>query len=268
MKFQLIKNDELKCELSYIQLDGDIWFRGQSVAKAIGYSKTNTAKAVQMHVDDDDRRRFDSLCNTSKMEVLQNPPKQGRSPIMINESGMYSLIIASKHPKAKKFRRWLTSEVLPSIRKTGKYDIRQSLDPLADRRLTLEERKHELEELKMFKEMCNEFGDDVRVAAAAKDAILQKLTGQKTITNGDDVYSMDISEIAKKCFSVNLNHVQKIKLGKFLKKEFEEVFPGVEIKKSKRWVNGSMRDVRSYPKEYEEWIIDTLNEHGDDFINY
>ena len=83
-------------------------FVGKDVATALGYS--NSQKAIRDHVDDDDKltERF----------VLSG---QIRSVIIINESGLYSLILSSKLPQAKAFKRWVTSEVLPQIRRTGGY---------------------------------------------------------------------------------------------------------------------------------------------------
>ncbi len=83
-------------------------FVGKDVATALGYS--NSQKAIRDHVDDDDKltERF----------VLSG---QGRSVIIINESGLYSLILSSKLSQAKAFKRWVTSEVLPQIRQTGGY---------------------------------------------------------------------------------------------------------------------------------------------------
>ena len=83
-------------------------FVGSDVAKALGY--TNTPKAIRDHVDDDDKltERF----------VLSG---QVRSVIIINESGLYALILSSKLPQAKAFKRWVTAEVLPQIRQTGGY---------------------------------------------------------------------------------------------------------------------------------------------------
>lgn len=88
--------------------DGEPWFVGKDVAEILGYS--NTPKAIRDHVDGDDKltERF----------VLSG---QNREAIVINESGLYSLILGSKLPKAKTFKRWVTSEVLPTIRKTGGY---------------------------------------------------------------------------------------------------------------------------------------------------
>ncbi len=92
------------------QVNNQIMFVGKDVATALGYS--NSQKAIRDHVDDDDKltERF----------VLSG---QIRSVIIINESGLYSLILSSKLPQAKAFKRWVTSEVLPTIRKTGKYQL-------------------------------------------------------------------------------------------------------------------------------------------------
>ena len=106
------------------------WFVGIDVAKALGYS--NNAKAMMEHVDDDDKLSVKRKGNTAIFQSSQNgkfsasldtigftvPP---RGLTVINESGMYSLILSSKLPSAKRFKHWITSEVLPSIRKTGGY---------------------------------------------------------------------------------------------------------------------------------------------------
>ena len=89
-------------------IDGEPWFVGKDIAIALGYS--NTKDAVNRHVDNDDRGRS---CFTT--------PSGTQELTVINESGLYSLILSSKLPTAKVFKRWVTSEVLPSIRKTGGY---------------------------------------------------------------------------------------------------------------------------------------------------
>ena len=88
--------------------DGEPWFVGKDVAEILGYS--NTPKAIRDHVDGDDK--------LTERLVLSG---QNREAIVINESGLYSLILGSKLPKAKTFKRWVTSEVLPTIRKTCGY---------------------------------------------------------------------------------------------------------------------------------------------------
>lgn len=88
--------------------DGEPWFVGKDVAEILGYK--NTSKALADHVDTEDKLNNDSLSSLGQ-----------RGGWIINESGLYSLIISSKKPEAKAFKRWITSNVLPTIRKTGGY---------------------------------------------------------------------------------------------------------------------------------------------------
>lgn len=98
-----------------VEIDGEPWFVGKDVATALGYA--NTADAIQKHVDNDD-----------KLESQIAISGQNRKIIVINESGLYSLVLSSKLPSAKKFKKWVTSEVLPSIRKHGMYAEKELLD--------------------------------------------------------------------------------------------------------------------------------------------
>lgn len=98
-------------ELRTVEISGEPWFVGKDVAEALGYS--NTSKAIITHVADEDKI-IKMLPNS------QNGKTVGKTYI-INESGLYSLILSSKLPSAKEFKHWVTSEVLPSIRKTGGY---------------------------------------------------------------------------------------------------------------------------------------------------
>lgn len=91
-----------------VEQGGEPWFIGKDVAEILGYS--NTPKAIRDHVDDEDK--------LAERIVLSG---QNREVAIINESGLYSLILSSKMPKAKEFKRWVTAEVLPAIRKTGGY---------------------------------------------------------------------------------------------------------------------------------------------------
>ena len=92
-----------------VEKDENIWFVGKDVAEALGYART--ADAVKAHIDADDK----GVC------VLPTPGGRQETTI-INESGLYSLVLSSKLPYAKAFKRWITSEVIPSIRKTGSYN--------------------------------------------------------------------------------------------------------------------------------------------------
>ena len=92
--------------------NGEPWFVGKDVAEILEY--TNTTKAILTHVDDEDKKIL-----TSQNGTLENIPNRGLT--IINESGLYALIFSSKMKKAKEFKRWVTSEVLPAIRKHGAY---------------------------------------------------------------------------------------------------------------------------------------------------
>lgn len=94
-----------------LTIDGEPWFVGKDVAEILGYS--NTRDALLKHIEEEDRAT-----------VAIHDGSQNRNVTIINESGLYSLILSSKLPSAKKFKHWVTNEVLPSIRKTGKYEIK------------------------------------------------------------------------------------------------------------------------------------------------
>ena len=105
-------------EISVITCKNDIWFRGKDIAKALGYSIP--CKAIREHVDPEDRSSLECLTKGGlKRTPLKNEQK---SVIFVNESGFYSLILQSKLESTKAFKRWVTKDVLPSIRRTGRYD--------------------------------------------------------------------------------------------------------------------------------------------------
>ena len=103
-----IFTSEVFGEIRTCQVNNQIMFVGKDVATALGY--TDPQKALKMHVDNDDK--------LTRQIVVSG---QGRRTYIINESGLYSLILSSKLPQAKAFKRWVTAEVLPQIRKTGGY---------------------------------------------------------------------------------------------------------------------------------------------------
>ena len=108
-------------ELSVIKRQDDIWFRGKTIAGILGYS--NPLKAIRKHVDSEDEREISELETKSRGAQNGHPFKnRQRGTIYVNESGVYCLILRSKLESARIFKRWVTKEVLPSIRKTGKYD--------------------------------------------------------------------------------------------------------------------------------------------------
>ena len=133
-------------EIRTLKIDGEPWFVGKDIAISLGY--TNPAKALRDHVDSDDITVNDSFTVNGT---------QGK---LINESGMYSLILSSKLPSAKAFKHWVTAEVLPSIRRNGAYltaemlhktmsdprELAKLLNTLADE----QEKRQKLEEENAF----------------------------------------------------------------------------------------------------------------------
>lgn len=108
-KLQIFSNPEFG-KLRMMEVDGQPWLVGKDVAEALGYS--NPRKALADHVDEEDKT--DGV-------TIRDSIGRDQNPVIINESGLYSLVLSSKLPGAKRFKRWVTSEVLPSIRKHGGY---------------------------------------------------------------------------------------------------------------------------------------------------
>ena len=107
-------------ELPVIKYEDEIWFKAVVVATILKY--TNQRKAIRDHVDPEDKRKLSEIGLGSKRNESFPFKGNGGECIYINESGSYSLILRSKLELAKEFKRWVTSQVLPSIRKTGRYD--------------------------------------------------------------------------------------------------------------------------------------------------
>ena len=165
----ITKTNDMFGELKIVMIDNEPWFVGREVAEKLGYS--NPQKAVREHVDDEDKGMNEMFTPGGKQNT-----------IIINESGLYSLILKSKLPEAKQFKRWVTSEVLPSIRKDGGYisisnemsDEEIMAKALVVAQKTIERKNLELQEQKKIileQQPKVEFYDDV---AGSKDAVAMK----------------------------------------------------------------------------------------------
>ena len=130
-KIQLFKFEGK--EVRTLKIDGEPWFVGKDVATILGYKRLQ--KAVQDHVDPEDK--CEKIVNIS--QASQNGTR-AELTLLTNESGVYSLIFSSQLPNAKKFKHWVTSEVLPAIRKTGSYQLPQT--PEERLKLTIEATIH------------------------------------------------------------------------------------------------------------------------------
>lgn len=140
-ELQIFKNEEFG-EVRTVTIDNEPWFVGKDVATALGYERAT--KAIQDHVNEEDKDEIPIQDSIGRMQ---------KTPI-INESGLYALIFGSKLESAKRFKRWVTSEVLPTIRKTGGYQMQapQGKELLAlavlEAQKTIEEQTAQIEEMK------------------------------------------------------------------------------------------------------------------------
>ena len=125
MKNQIFKNKEFG-QIRTCMVDGETYFVGKDVDSGLGYK--NTKNALMRHVDEED-----------KLGARFTTSGQNREMIVINESGLYSLILSSKLDSARRFKRWVTSEVLPQIRKNGRSELEQQNRVLESRNALLEE---------------------------------------------------------------------------------------------------------------------------------
>lgn len=137
-ELQIFKNAEFG-SVRTLTINDEPYFVGKDVAEILGY--TNPSKALADHVDEDDKLNNESLLSLGQ-----------RGGWIINESGLYSLILSSKMPNAKKFKRWVTSEVLPAIRKHGIYAIDEVLNNPDMLIAALTELKAEREKTKLLTE--------------------------------------------------------------------------------------------------------------------
>ena len=156
-ELQIFSNSEFG-EIRTVEICGEPWFVGKDVAAVLGYS--NPQKAVRDHIDDDDKTMNESFT------------VNGTQGVLINESGLYSLILSSKLPNAKAFKRWVTSEVLPSIRRTGAYGVQVPRTLKEALQLALEQ-EEKLEALQLDNSIKTQQIAELTPKATYYDLILQ-----------------------------------------------------------------------------------------------
>lgn len=128
-ELKVFQNEEFG-EVRSLVINNEPWFVGKDVAKALGYE--NPSKAIRDHVEEEDKK----VGVQNVTPYISDNLGRKQYPTFINESGVYSLIFGSKLPTAKKFKHWVTSEVLPTLRKTVKYEIPK--DPMSALKLMFE----------------------------------------------------------------------------------------------------------------------------------
>ena len=120
---KIITKDYFESKVTIIiDKDKAVWFKGCDVATILGYG--NSREAMKKHIDMEDKKKMNELMPSRNVTPLNSQPHT----TYINESGLYSLMFGSRMENAKKFKRWITKEVLPSIRETGFYSIKKEVD--------------------------------------------------------------------------------------------------------------------------------------------
>ena len=176
-QLQIFKNEKFG-QMRMMTIDGEPWFVGKDVAEALGYA--NPKNAVPAHVDQED-----------KLSTQIEYAGQRREVTIINESGLYALIFGSKLESAREFKHWVTSEVLPSIRKTGGYQ--KPLSPVDMMRIQLgmiDEHEQRIEKLEHT--MNIDYGQQQVLKKQVNASVIRALGG-----SGSKAYQ----EMSKKVFS-------------------------------------------------------------------
>lgn len=170
---QLFINKELELEVRVVEINGEGWLVGKDVADILGYQ--NGSRDIVRHVDEEDRLK--------ERIVLSG---QNREVILINESGFYSLILRSEMPKAKQFKRWVTAEVLPQIRKTGGYSPNNQL-ALSEFKVQVIAMVNDIvsEKINEVEDKCSEF---YKINAAKKYDVSQYIKRRLGINKANDEY--------------------------------------------------------------------------------
>lgn len=164
-ELQIFSNEQFG-SVRVIEQNGEPWFVGKDVADILGY--TNQNEAIRDHVDEEDKLNSKTL-SSFELNLGQ------RGGWLINESGLYSLIMSSKMPKAKQFKRWVTSEVLPSIRKHGLYAVDEVLadpDILISALMELKEERRKAKTLEDTVAVQNQQIAEMRPKASYYDVVL------------------------------------------------------------------------------------------------
>lgn len=214
-------------QIRTVTINNEPWFVGKDVTDILGY--TNSSKALADHVDEEDKLNNESLSSLGQ-----------RGGWLINESGLYSLILLSKMPNAKKFKHWVTSEVLPSLRKTGSYEMKNYSPEMKailmhdEKIVKIDGRLTDLEN-----NMVIDYGQQLTLRNEVNKVVVNALGGKE---------SNAYKEVSKKVFS-EINHDIQEKFtvnsrNNVPKKRFDEV----------------IAFVRSWsPSQGTRWMIDGCN---------
>jgi len=240
----IITKEYLQSKLTIILDENNkAWFKGGDVAKILGYG--NSREAMKKHVDVEDKKKMNELITSRDM----NPSNSQPHTTYINEPGLYSLMFGSRMESAKKFKKWVTNEVLPSIRETGSYTVKKEVD---DNQLKLREIQYKEYLILM------EQGNCAKLKQAYQDRLYNEISGGKSSTEKE--YSRDIVTILKEEFNKTVDFSVASSIGKHIVKQYRLKY-NKDPEKYMKFVNGNNRHVFCYTKEEEKDLIHWISNY-------
>lgn len=210
-ELQIFNNEEFG-NIRSLVIDNEPWFVGKDVAEALGYK--NVRDSLARHIDSDDKR--DGV-------VIHDSMGREQKPIIINESGLYSLILSSKLESAKKFKHWVTSEVLPTLRKTGSY-AKVPTDPRELLMLTIKAHEQTAQRVDVLEEKVSDLEKSTTIDSS-QQYTLERIAKTTVISALGGIDSRAYQLMSRKLFSSIWRDYKKyFKLGSYrdtLKTDYE-----------------------------------------------
>lgn len=210
-ELQIFNNEEFGNVRSFM-IDNEPWFVGKDVAEALGYK--NVRDSLARHIDSDDKR--DGV-------VIHDSMGREQKPIIINESGLYSLILSSKLESAKKFKHWVTSEVLPTLRKTGSY-AKVPTDPRELLMLTIKAHEQTAQRVDVLEEKVSDLEKSTTIDSS-QQYTLERIAKTTVISALGGIDSRAYQLMSRKIFSnIWRDYKKYFKLGSYrdtLKTDYE-----------------------------------------------
>jgi len=234
------------------------WFVARDVAEILDY--TNTTKAIRDHIDAEDK------CVIGQIESQNDGERivpQKNNTILINESGLYSLILRSKKKEAKQFKRWITSEVIPSLRKNGEYVVPKNV---------IKEKLECIEiASRIFSTLRNgeiQDRDKLLLEDLARNAMIGSVSNMNEISKENEEWSL--SRRLQEVYGVSGKNIKSmsISFGKKVAVKYREK-NNKEPPKRTQYVDGTTRSINCYFSfEFDEYIDAMIEEHFKDFLQY
>jgi len=241
---KIINKEYLQSKLTIILDENNkAWFKGGDVAKILGYG--NSREAMKKRVDVEDKKKMNELKVSCGVTLVNSHPHT----TYINEPGLYTLAFGSRMESAKKFKKWVTNEVLPSIRETGSYTVKKEVD---DNQLKLREMQYKEYLILM------EQGNCAKLKQAYQDRLYNEFSGGKSSTEKE--YSRDIVTILKEEFNKTVDFSVASSIGKQIVKQYRLKYDK-DPEKYMKLVNRNNRPVFCYTKEEEKDLIHWISNY-------